>query len=93
MIKYRCDNCGVEMDEQDLRYILKVQLYAAPNEIRITAEDLQKDTQAELERLVERMKTMDPKKLEEEVYVDYQLDLCPKCRTIFAKRVEAKELI
>jgi len=92
IIKYICDACGQKLSTTDVRYILKIELYAAP-EIVITEEDLKKDHSKEIERLIEQLKDVDAKKLEEEVYVNYQLHLCKKCRDTFNQRIVCKEFI
>ncbi|MEW6096895.1 MAG: endonuclease III domain-containing protein [bacterium] len=92
IIKYVCDSCGKKLVLTDARYILKIELYAAP-EVVISEEEAKKDHCAEIKRLIDQIKDMDAKKLEEEVYVKYRLHLCKKCRDTFNQRVACKEFI
>lgn len=91
-IQYTCDSCGIELKHPRQRYILKIQLYASP-EVELTKEDLKKDTQIELRRLLRQLAAMDAKRLQEEVFVSYKLILCKKCRDIFNERIKHKEFV
>jgi endonuclease-3 related protein len=92
IIKYVCDGCGRKLRLTDVRYILKIELYAAP-EVVISEEEAKKDHSKEIQRLIDQLKDVDPKKLEEEVYINYRLHLCKKCRDTFNQRVACKEFI
>ncbi|MBU2540489.1 MAG: hypothetical protein KJ593_01170 [Candidatus Omnitrophica bacterium] len=91
-IEYICDSCGSELKHPRQRYNCKIQLYASPK-VELTKEDLKKDTQIELRRLLRQLETMDPKRLEEQVFVSYKLILCKKCRDIFNERIKHKEFV
>lgn len=69
-----------------------MELFAAPD-VHIGKDDLLKDTEAEMKRICEGLKNADPKKLEEDVYVCYDLILCKQCRDIFHQRIKNKEFI
>ncbi|HAV43054.1 TPA: hypothetical protein DCX15_03470 [bacterium] len=92
IIQYVCDSCGKRLTPTDPRYILKIELYAAP-EVVISKEELQRDHSEEIKRLIEEMKDMDTKKLEEEVYVNYRLHLCQRCHNTLNQRIASKEFI
>lgn len=92
IIKYVCDSCGRKLGLTDIRYILKIELYAAP-EVVISSEEAKKNASEEIKRLIEQLKDVDTKKLEEEVYIKYCLYLCKKCRDTFSQRVACKEFI
>lgn len=92
ILEYRCDGCGRELTKGEVYYILRMELYAAP-EIEITRQDLMKNHRQEIERLLKEMEKMDTRRLEEEVYVAYKLFLCQRCRDTFSQRVSSKEFI
>ncbi len=92
IIKYVCDSCGRKLSPTDVRYLLNIELYAAP-EVVISEEEAKKDHLKEIERLIEQLKDVDEKKLEEEIYVNYRLHLCKKCRDTFNQRVVCKEFV
>ncbi len=91
-IKYTCDSCSRALPHPQDRYILEVKLYAAP-EVEIAKEDLQRDIQKEMRQLIEQTKNMDKKRLEEEVFVSYKLNLCKQCRDVFNARLKHKEFV
>lgn len=92
IIEYVCDSCGRELALTDIHYILNLELYAAP-QVVMTEEESKKDHAKEIERLIEHLKDVDAKKLEEEVYINYRLHLCKKCRDTFNQRIASKEFI
>lgn len=92
ILEYQCDGCGRGLSRDEIHYVLKMELFAAPD-IEIGKEDLIKDHRKEIERLIECMKDRDPKDLEDEVYVAYKLNLCSRCRNIFNQRVSSREFI
>jgi hypothetical protein len=65
--------------DADVRYVLKIQGYAAYDPLEITFEDLEKDIEGEMARLLEVLKEKDPRELEDEVHREFQFDLCPAC--------------
>ncbi|MFH1202498.1 MAG: endonuclease III domain-containing protein [Candidatus Omnitrophota bacterium] len=91
-LKINCDSCGRQLTHPRQRYILKIELYASP-EVEITKEDLKKDSREEIKKLINKLNDEDPKKLEEEVYVKYNLNLCKHCRDIFNQRIKNKEFV
>ena len=91
-IEYFCDGCSKKLLHPKDRYILEIKLYATP-QIEITKEDLQRDALKDIERLIEEAKGMDKKKLEEEVFVSYKLNLCKICRDTFNARLKHKEFV
>jgi len=92
IIKYVCDSCGKKLALTEARYILKIELYAAP-EVVISEEEAKKDHSKEIKKLIDQLKDADANKLEEEVYINYRLHLCKKCRDIFNRRIACKEFI
>lgn len=91
-IKYFCDSCSKQLLRPQDRYVLEVKLYATP-EVEITEEDLKKNLQEEMQKLIEETKDIDKKKLEEDIYVRYALNLCKKCRDTFNMRLKHKEFV
>jgi len=91
MSKYICGSCGESIKKRQ-RYCLHMELFAAP-EVELDAEDIRQDLREEMQRIWERVKNVDSKKLEEDVYICYDLTLCKKCRDIFVQRIKCKEFI
>jgi len=85
MITYRCDGCGVEMAQKDLRYTVTIDVRAAYDQIEVGLADLMRDYRAELLQLIERLKDKPPQEIEESVYKCIKLDLCPSCQRAFLR--------
>jgi hypothetical protein len=79
MRHYTCDICGCELPRGRLRYVAKVDVYAAYDTLEITREELERDLDEELRALFERMKDVDPEELLRDVYANFKFDLCPRC--------------
>ena len=92
MNKYICDSCGKDLPLEEQRYVLKVELFAAPDVV-LSKEDLEKDHRVEMAKIYEKLKTMDSQKLTEQVYTQHKFDLCPACRNTFLSRVKCKEFV
>lgn len=71
------------MRENDLRYIATIDVRAAFSEIQISLADLVRDHRQEMLDLIERLKGRDPRELEEQVYKQLRLDLCPSCHRAY----------
>jgi len=91
-IEHFCDSCSKELPNPNNRYKLEVKLYCCPD-IKITEKDLKKDLREDINSLINQMKHMDKKKLEEDVFVSYNLDLCKRCRDTFNTRLKHREFV
>ena len=86
MMDLTCDRCGKTLLlDEDVRYIVNIQVFAAYDPMELTAEDLARDHRAELEALVEKLKRMDPEKVQDSVYRDFTFHLCPACQEAYLK--------
>ncbi|MBU4305323.1 MAG: hypothetical protein KJ893_06865 [Candidatus Omnitrophica bacterium] len=54
---------------------------------------MRRDIKKEMDELCRRAQEMDAKKLEEDVYICYDLSLCKRCRDVFSQRIKCKEFI
>ncbi len=90
-VKRICYSCSKVIAKRQ-RYCLHLELFAAP-EVHIDKDDLSKDNKDEIRKICEELKNADPKKLEEDVYVCYDLSLCKRCRDVFLQRIKCKEFI
>jgi len=79
-----CAMCGKALlVDEDVRYIVHIQVYAAYDPMELTAEDLEKDRREEIKRLVEEMGKMDPRELEDQVYKEFRFNICPPCQRAY----------
>jgi hypothetical protein len=80
-----CDMCGVRIEDDKLRYALEMKVFAAYDTLKLGPADLARDYEVEIRNLVEEMKRMDPRQLEEDVSKQLSFDLCRTCHQKFLK--------
>ena len=81
MVHYTCDMCGKTLlSDEDVRYVVKIEVYAAYDPLEITEEDLNKDHKQEIADLLSNMDDMEAEELEEGVYKRLRFDLCAACQ-------------
>ena len=81
MIRYSCDLCKRELDPQDdLRYVVKVEVFAAIGQTAVDADDEDRDHLEEIQDILERMEDASGDEIGDEVYQQLRFDLCPDCR-------------
>ena len=85
MIQYQCDGCGTSMTPGSLRYTVTIDVRAGYDEIKIGLMELVQDHREEMLRLIEQLRDQSPTELEEQVYKQINLDLCPRCQKTFIK--------
>lgn len=86
MLHYSCDLCKRPLDpEDDLRYVVKIEVYAALDPNDTEAMDSDRDNLHELHEILERMDDTSHADVSEEVYQQQRYDLCPECRKKFLK--------
>ena len=81
-----CDMCGNELlIDDDSRYIVDIQVYAAYDPLEISMSDLKQDFRKAIRELIDKLKTKDPKEVQNNVYRALTFDLCPGCQRKYIK--------
>ena len=83
MITHICDRCGKALEHDQVRYIAKIQVFAAANPLTITFQDLLQDHTSEIERLLRQCDELSEDELMRDVHVDLQFDLCRACQKAY----------
>ena len=92
MIRYSCDLCKRDLDpDQDLRYVVKMEVYAAFDPAVCDEEDDDRDHLQEIQDILERLGDAESEQIGEDVYRQLRFDLCPECRKKFVKNPLARE--
>ena len=92
MIRYSCDLCKRELDPQDdLRYVVKVEVYAAFDPAATDGEEDDRDHLEEIQDILERMEDSASDQIGDDVYQQLRFDLCPDCRRKFIKNPLGRE--
>ncbi len=83
---YVCDMCHrIISGPQPLRYVVKIEAYAAYDPLEVTEEDLKADIRGEIRELLQKMSDMDEQELADGVYKKMEFDLCPACHEAYIK--------
>jgi hypothetical protein len=86
MIHFTCDLCGrTLLADEDTRYVVKIEIYAAYDPMEISQEDLEEDRDEEIRDLLAEMQDLDAEDLENQVYKTFRYDLCPACHEAYLK--------
>jgi hypothetical protein len=92
MIRYSCDLCRRELDPQDdLRYVVKIEVYAAFDPAAVDNDDEDRDHLEEIQDILERMDDSSNEAIGDDVYQQLRFDLCPECRRKFVKNPLGRE--
>ncbi len=85
MLKYTCDICEVELDDEDLMYDVNIEVRAKYKRIEIDLSDLLEDHMEEIKQLIEKTKDLSAEKLQNSVYKSFSFHLCPACQMRYLK--------
>lgn len=85
MITYHCDGCGRVIPQKNLRYTVDVSVRAAYDKLEVGLSDLVRDHRSEILALIEQMKNRPVHELEESIYANIKLDLCPSCQRAYIR--------
>lgn len=75
-----CDRCGCVLRKDQLRYIARIEVYAAPTSLEFSAEDLERDRSDEIAGLMQSCEGMTEEELMRDVHVEMRFDLCRSCQ-------------
>lgn len=94
MIRYCCDLCKKDLDpNQDLRYVVKMEVYAAfdPDVASCDEEEGDRDHLQEIQDILERLDDAEANQVGDDVYKQLRFDLCPDCRSKFVQNPLGRE--
>lgn len=83
MITHICDRCGKPIEKEEIRYVAKIEVFAAADPLEITFEDLFIDHRPEIDRLLNACEKLSEEELMRDVHVQYQFDLCRECQKTY----------
>ncbi|MBK8267099.1 MAG: hypothetical protein IPK83_01845 [Planctomycetes bacterium] len=86
MIRYRCDGCQTDLARDGSNhFIIKIDAFAAAGRLEFTKEDVERDHEAEIRKLLADLARQSPDEIEDQVYRALRFDLCPACHRGFLK--------
>jgi hypothetical protein len=93
MLHFTCDLCGKELlPQDDHRYVVKIEVFAAHDPREITEADLDEDHMEAVSQLLHEMEDniADPE-VEAPSHKQFRYDLCPECQKKFLRDPLGKE--
>ena len=93
MIHYSCDCCKRELDSDELRYVVKMEVYAAFDPSALDEGDDDRDHLQEMQEILQRAEDAVDSQIGSEVYEQLRFDLCSDCRKKFVKNPLGRELL
>lgn len=92
MDRLTCDRCGGGLLlDLPVRYEVSIEVKSAYDPLELTSEDLV-DAEAEMKRLIEKLRQVSPDAAQDEVYRKFRFDLCATCQKAYLKNpLGAKE--
>jgi hypothetical protein len=85
MIHYSCDCCRRPLDSEDLRYVVRIEVYAAMDDGPVDELDDDRDHLQEIQEILQRAEDAADPNIGSDVYEELRFDLCPECRKKFVK--------
>jgi hypothetical protein len=84
MIHYTCDACKRELCDDEARYVVRLEVYAARDPLEADQVDSDRDHLEEIGEILQRMDEIDDSDLiGDDVYQHRRYDLCSECRKKF----------
>ena len=94
MVQYACDLCGARLKAgENTRYVVRIEVYAAPESPEITPEELAKDHKQEILALLSQMDSLSTEEIQNGVYRLMRFDLCAECRDRYLANPLGKGLL
>jgi len=84
MIHYTCDCCKRKLDTEELRFIVRLEVYASLDNDE-GGRDEDRDHLQELQEILESIEDAQDEDIDSEVYHQVRFDLCSECRKRFVK--------
>lgn len=82
-----CDRCRKPLlVHEESRYIVRIEVLCAYDPMEITEDDLARDHEAEIRRILMRMEGVTEQEAMDQVYRKFLYDLCPPCQREFLRQ-------
>lgn len=93
MIHYSCDRCKRVLDgEDELRYVVKLEVYAAMEPIDVDEVEDDRDHLLEIQEILERLDDAECDAIGDDVYQKQRYDLCSDCYKEYIKNPVGREV-
>ncbi len=89
-----CENCGHLINDNEIQYEIKIEMFAKVGPLSFTDKDLKGDNIQEMNKIIDSMNGMTEEEADEaadEVWECYNFTLCRKCRKDFHSKFKLKK--
>jgi hypothetical protein len=81
-----CDLCGHELlAKSEVRYEVRIEVKAAYDPLNFTEDDLDQNVRAAIAKLIQRLEGVSEEDAQNEVYRQFEFDLCAVCQKKYVK--------
>ena len=88
-----CTMCGRRIDANRGHYIVRIEVFAAAEPPdKLIYLDETKDFKEEVDRLLDKIASTDPRELQDQVYKFFKFDLCRLCQNEYIKNPLGKRV-
>jgi hypothetical protein len=92
MMHFSCDRCKCDLDADDLRYVVKIEIHAAMDPVTDEELDDDRDHLMEIEDILENSLDEASDAIGDDIYQRRRFDLCPQCYRHFVQNPLGREL-
>lgn len=92
MLHFSCDRCKRELDSDDLRYVVKIEIHAAMDPVTEDEIEDDRDHLMEIEDILENAIDGDSDAVGDDIYQRRRFDMCPECYRKFVQNPLGREL-
>ncbi|HZL88735.1 MAG TPA: hypothetical protein VFB96_10210 [Pirellulaceae bacterium] len=91
MMHFSCDRCRRELENDDLRYVMKIEIHAAMDPVHEDEINDDRDHLMEIEDILENSLDEESDEIGDDVYQRRRFDLCPECYRKFVQNPLGRE--
>lgn len=92
MMHFSCDRCKRELESDDLRYVVKIEIHAAMDPVNEDEIEDDRDHLMEIEDILENSLDEASDAVGDDVYQRRRFDLCPHCYHRFVQNPLGREV-
>ena len=93
MIHYTCDCCKRVLEDSDLRYGIRMEVYAALSDAAPGDDEGDRDHLQEIQEILQNVDDAHDPQIGSDVYQQLRFDLCTECRKRFLKNPLGREVV
>jgi len=93
MLHYSCDRCKKDLDQHDLRYVVKVETHAAMESMAPEEPEDDRDHLLEIQEILEKLNDEEVESFGQHAFTQNAYDLCGQCYKEYCKNPLGREFV